>query len=363
MLAPMLTQADIASFLLERRLVEPATVVDGRFTVRDASSRNRNYRVEASPGPSYLLKQGVGAAGETVGQEAGVYAALADGGAVGRYLPRFYGYDQDERVLVLELVPDAEDLREYHLKGRFPASLGTAVGAALGTLHRETWIAAPRAAPEAAPWILTLHRPELGIFRDVSAANLEVIKIVQRTPRFGDRLDELRAGWRKEALIHQDVKWDNCLVVAGERGRKGVKLIDWEAAAYGDPCWDIGSALGHYLSFWLFSIPITGPVPPQRFPELAAFPLDSMQRALGACWDAYVRSLRLGPVEAGERLRRSAGFAAVRLVQTAFEATQLLPQVTSGVVLHLQLAFNILERPVEAAVRLLGLPRPLREAA
>jgi len=35
--------------------------------------------------------------------------------------------------------------------------------------------------------------------------------------------------------------------------------------AVGDPCWDIGSALSHYLSFWLFSIPVTGPCLPSGF--------------------------------------------------------------------------------------------------
>jgi hypothetical protein len=55
-------------------------------------------------------------------------------------------------------------------------------------------------------------------------------------------------------------------------------------------------------------------------------------------------------------LLRVVQFAAARLLQTAFEATQMMQQLTSAIVLHLQLALNILQRPQEAASSLLGLP-------
>jgi hypothetical protein len=48
--------------------------------------------------------------------------------------------------------------------------------------------------------------------------------------------------------------------------------------------------------------------------------------------------------------------AGVRLVQTALEAAQTTDGLTKGVVLHLQVAANVLARPREAAEHLLGLP-------
>ncbi len=105
----------------------------------------------------------------------------------------------------------------------------------------------------------------------MSAAGLELIRIVQRTEGFGELLDGLRATWVPTALIHGDVKWSNVLVVDAGTPQESIKLIDWESAMVGDPSWDVGSALSQYLSFWLFSIPLTGGEAPERFPELAAY--------------------------------------------------------------------------------------------
>lgn len=354
-------QAEVVGYLVQRGLLDAASVVDGEVVVRDASSRNRNFIVERRDGPGLVLKQGIGPlAVATVAHEARVYAALtAHPNGLSSWLAPFHGYDEARGVLALGLVADGSDLRAHHLRtGRFAAELAAALGRALGSLHGATALPEPATAPQHAPWVLSLHRPDLSVFRDASAAGIELIKIIQRAEGFAEQLDALRDGWLVGALVHHDVKWDNCIVFArGASARtRGLKLIDWESAANGDPSWDIGSALSHYLSFWLFSIPVTGTTPPARFPQLAEYPLERMQPAMRACWQAYVAKLGLTGTDADERLAKTVRFAASRLVQTAFEAAQMSDQLTSGLVLHLQLALNMLKRPHEAAVHLLGLP-------
>jgi Ser/Thr protein kinase RdoA (MazF antagonist) len=355
----VLTHRDTPRYLLDRALLRPQTVLDGGLVVRDASSRNRNFRVETEGGPSFLLKQAIGA--ETVASlrnEATVYSYLMTlGDGLARYLPRFYDYDADEEVLILELVRDAVDLRGYHTASRhFSIGPAAALGTALGTLHRLT-LRDARAEPRYAAWILSVHRPSTSVFREASAAGLELVRIVQGASGFPEALDRARAAWRPEALVHADVKWDNLLVSVDESGEEELKIVDWEGATIGDPCWDIGSALAHYLSFWLFSIPVTGEVPPDRFPELAAYPLDAMKPALATCWRAYTSARGVDADEAAALLARSVELAGARLLQTAFEAAQFQLQVTSGLVLHVQLAFNLLQRPSEAATRLLAIAR------
>jgi aminoglycoside phosphotransferase (APT) family kinase protein len=350
----MLEQADVVAYLLECGLLTPAAVVDGGVIVRDTSRRNRNFAVERRDGPGYLLKQGLGAEGAlSVAHEARVYEDLgvkAAGFAV--HLPRYYGYDADRGILALELIGDGEDLRAYHLRtGTFPAALGEQLGRALAGLHRET-PAPPAAAP--APWVLSVHRPGLSVFHDTSAAGLQLIKIIQGTAGFAELLDELRQGWSAETFIHQDVKWDNCLAPA--EGPGGLRLVDWEIAAAGDPAWDIGSAISQYLSFWLASIPHTGDQPPARFPALAAYPLEAMKAAIRACWNGYADELEVTAGEADTRLLRAVAYAGARLVQTAFEASQYLQQPDSGAVLHLQLAFNVMRRPEAVVTQLLQIP-------
>lgn len=355
----MLSQADVAGYLLRRGLLSPERIVDGDFVVRNASSRNLNFKVEIKNGRSYLLKQGYGQEGEaTVAREASVYRYLSGlDRDFTRHLPRFYGYDDQARVLVLELVSDSEDLRTHQTRlGQFPADLAESLGRALGKLHRLTRRPQAASAPDRAPWIFFLPRPDLGVFRELSGANLELIKILQTAAGFMERLDSLRQTWREEALLHFDTKWDNYLVL-GQDGADAepLKVIDWELASPGDPAWDIGSALGHYLSAWLFSIPITGSDPPRRFAEMATHPLDSIKPAIAACWNGYLEGAQLDPAGAEELLLRSVRYAATRLLHTAYESMQASPQLISNAVLHLQLSLNILLRPQEAAGLLLGL--------
>jgi Ser/Thr protein kinase RdoA (MazF antagonist) len=362
----VLAQEDVARYLLERGLLGPEALLDGDLAIRDASSRNRNFRVETRDGPCYLLKQGMTQeAAAMVAHEAAVYQRLVQqAGASSAHLPGFHGYDHERGVLVLELVRNARDLRSLHLSASsLSAGPAAILGSALGALHRSTHSPAPAPAPMAAPWVLWVHRPDARVFRDVSAAALELIRVLQGADGFAEALDRVRNRWRQEAFIHGDVKWDNCLVSLPDDGGEELRLIDWESAAPGDPCWDIGSALSHYLSFWLFSIPVTGSEPPERFPELAGYPLDGMKPALAACWISYADARGLDRESSADELLRAVELAGARLIQTAFESAQMMQQLTSAVVLHLQLAFNILQRPEEAATRLLGLPLPRVHAA
>ena len=355
----MLAQEEVAGYLLDRGLLDPAAVLDGDVVVRDVSSRNRNFSVEASNSPCFFLKQGLTPdATSTIAHEAAVYQRLTRNGALAKHLPAFFGYGAGDGVLVLELVREAADLRSLHVRtGGFSFAPAALVGAALGALHRNGHASEFALAMQPAfPWVLWVDRPGTRLFRDVSAAGLELIRMVHAAPGFPQSLERLRAKWRSETLVHGDVKWDNCLVHTAEGGAEELRLIDWESAGLGDPCWDIGSALSHYLSFWLFSIPVTGAVAPERLPELASYPLDSMKPALSACWTAYVDERALGTREASEDLLHAVEMAGARLVQTAFEAAQMMQQLTSSLVLHLQLALNILQRPEQAATQLLGLP-------
>lgn len=357
----MLSEREVVQSLLERGLLSPADVVDGDLTIYDVSRRNRNFRVVSGSGPSYLVKQGFGEEGRvTLANEAGVYAALAAAGGarVTRYLPAFHAYDPDAGMIVLELVDSARSLAEHQGRGRFSQAVARDVGRALGTLHRES-AGVPEEARRYArpPFALTIHRPAVSWLRDLSAANVELIKLIQGAPGVPEALDEVRSEWHAQCIVHNDYKADNCVVVRGRDGRgTGVRLVDWEAGGWGDPAWDAGSVLGDYLSIWLTSIPITGSDPPERWPELARFPLERMRPSLRAFWDAYAAATRLDGPAADRMLVRATRLSSARLLQTAFEQTQASSQMTGATMCLCQVGVNVLRRPREAAVRLLGIP-------
>jgi aminoglycoside phosphotransferase (APT) family kinase protein len=362
----MLTRGDGLTFLLQHDLITPANVIEGDITISDASRRHHNLRVTQRDGGGYLLKQGVGAArAAAVAHEAAIYQSLGRSVHGFRpYLPRFVAYDVKLNILVLELVGGAENLRDYHMRrGHFSLTLARRMGRVLAALHRLMiggQNGLPHESPMAgrAPWILSIHRPSIRVSQEYSAGNLELIRTVQSFPEYCRHLDELRSEWREDVLIHRDFRWDNCVVFGKSAMARTtrLKLVDWEVASLGDPCWDIGSVFNDYLGFWLLSIPITADTVPAQFPKLARFPLDAMQPALRAFWETYIADSGLDAAEADGWLLRAVRYCAARLVQTAFEQLQMSVRLTDNALYMLQLALNVLERPEETAQQLLGLP-------
>jgi aminoglycoside phosphotransferase (APT) family kinase protein len=340
--------------------------------VADVSRRNRNFRVTAGP-RAFLLKQARGN-GDRAASGVGCFAGEADAygrlwgvdpGAAAGVLPRLIAFDAARRVLVTELVP-GEDLRGYHRRvGRFPRSIGRAIGAALAWTHRtpnaEVSDCRATEAGEArgAPLALGIHRPDLASVASMSSACIRLTTIVQAAPAIGRALDDLGLAWRDSVFVHGDVKWDNVVVVRPEsRGslRNPIRLVDWEIAGPGEPAWDVGSALAAYLEAWMLSLPLVPGRPPADVAGLAGHPLPTVRPAAQALWAAYADGAGLDGPEARRFLRRSMRFAAVRLLQTAYEMSQHSVRLNAGVVVLVQAAANILGRPRAAAGDLLGLP-------
>ena len=355
----VMSVSEIEAYLRERGLLDPSS---SDVAVERVTRRNLVHKVTWDS-RGYIVKQGVGPEGSrSIANEATVYRRLeADGDSdLGRYLARFVGYDVERDALTVELVGNAENLRDYHIGvGHFSITLGRELGNALGVLHSSSspTPTQPNEFANIPPWILSLHRPDLNMMGHASSANIELIRTVQQVPELGAYLDALRGSWVPTTLIHNDIRWDNCVVYGkrGSRRRTRLKLIDLELAQLGDPLWDVGCALSDYLSLWVTSIPMTGEAPPDQFARLSRYPLRRMQPAIRALWRAYLRRAELDSTRATQALHTATRYAAARLIQTAFERTQLTTYLPGSVICMLQLSLNIFEQTADAAAELLGI--------
>jgi hypothetical protein len=364
----ILTSATLVHYLVDRGLVAPESVVDGDFSAREMSRRNRNFRVLRGAVPGLFVKQPSDwepFSTETLRREATCYLLARDDpdfAALAEMMPRFVDFDAQRFVLTVELVADGETLAAYHLRtGLFPAEVGERLGTLLGRYHRHAGARARDAAQDAAfprgvPWILNVVHHNPAHVGTVSAGNRALLEMLGRYPAFAPALDAVRTGWRRDALVHGDLKWENCLILAAgpEGAAPDLRIVDWELADFGDACWDVGSVFQAYLTSWLLSIPDAAGVPPARLGELAALPIERMQPAIHAFWHAYTGTLGLDAAASAERLRRSILFAAARLIQTAWEHTVQTEQVPPRVLYLMQVAMNVLTRPDDAVRHLLG---------
>jgi hypothetical protein len=110
------------------------------------------------------------------------------------------------------------------------------------------------------------------------------------------------------------------------------------------------------------SIPLVGTEPPDRYLEIAAYPLARMHRAMGAFWAAYSAARGWDTATAAPALIRSARYAGARLLQTAYEQAQAGARVSATGVCLVQLAENVLLRPEEAVEQLFGIPMAREDA-
>lgn len=368
---PNLTVDTVLPYLIEKNLVSAAAIVDGDFLAIDAGRRNQSLKIVVRHGPSYLIKQpgeGERSTEATLRREAWFYDRCRFepyAAQMQNVLPALCGWDEDRRLLVLELI-DGRPLWAHYaatLVPEFPSDAAAPLGEALGTVHRvfRQWLNRPEAPATdlhgAAPWILQAHRPTPETFSRMSPANRQLLRWLQKNGALTAGLQGLLTEWRAETLIHNDIKGDNILVT--ERADDGVRvrIVDWELIQFGDPAWDVGNLFRDFLDYWLLSIPLSGDLKPEEMLERAELPLTKLQPAARAFWHAYRASAGLD-VDAGAFLTRALRFAAARMAQGAYELSSGMHEPSNLGVAMLQLAANILDDPREASLHLFGIPIP-----
>ncbi|MCG8461761.1 MAG: phosphotransferase, partial [Holophagales bacterium] len=331
--APMiLTASNLLHHLLERGLIDVAPMLLGDVRILEMPRRHRNFMVSLRGGAGWFVKQAQSWDPQTLGclQREGTCGWLAEHdpafGPLHGKLPSFLDYDPVRQVLVTELIAGAETLNEHHLRhGMFPIRLGAELGRLLGELHTHVKLPAgsrlEAVFPGDLPRILELQRGSLPAFLTFGEATSELVGRIVRDPVLTLGFEQMAADWRRDVLIHGDLKLDNCLLVPSEiRSGHELRLIDWELADLGDAGWDVGSVFQTYLAAWIFS----QPVPAVGSRELVGFrgpPIERMQPLLHAFWAHYCGVRGFARSERERQLHRSLRLAAARMAQTAFETT------------------------------------------
>jgi aminoglycoside phosphotransferase (APT) family kinase protein len=352
-------------------------VVAGGLEITALARRNLNLHVVRRAGPSYLVKQADPArsgGARTLAHELAFYAlcARATSGALataasalGAKIPRARILRTDPPLLAVEWITGARSPWQLYREApasRFPVELAAELGSTLASLHqafagRAGELASELAGVPSRPAdFLSAHRPEPHELRRLSAANLELYRLIQSQPAIGAGLDRARADWRAETLLHGDVRAANTLVLpepAGSAGR--LRLIDWELIKWGDPAWDLGCAMADLVHFWVRGMPREPGLSPARRAAESRVPLRRIQPAFWALWRSY-RSGQ-GEERATERdglLLRSVRCSAGRLIQAAWQRCSGAASVSIVERELVQVAANVLADPVAAARRLYG---------
>jgi hypothetical protein len=356
-----LNAGNVAHFLMSRGLLSADAIVSGDLAVLDASRRNRNFKIIRGAGPGLFIKQMRETqpdAMATLRREAACYEMARDDAALSRLMPRLLKYDAERHLLILELLPEAESLADYHAREKnWPPQIGQMLGEGLGLYHVQAARISndeamrslfPRQVPVVLTWQSGGHAA-LGQFGRIGPA---LSALVRQHPEFETLLDAVGAEWRFDSLIHGDMKWDNILVFPASGGLD-FRIVDWELADLGDADWDVGAVLQSFLTVWILSMPIGSGLPPEHYVAMAAQPIEAMRTILRAFWDAYARTRGFAEAEKRPALERSMRFGAARLVWSAIEQRLYTGQLDAAALALLQVSLNILKNPAQAVRDLL----------
>ena len=363
---------NVVPYLLEHKLINVKSIVDGDLQIFDISRKNRNIRLMRKNNTSLLLKQSIQndiSSSIALKREALLYALMQNDenfSALVDITPRIHDFDEDKNILITEFVK-GYSWNEYVYSSKNLAieeKNVSILGKILATYHNafEKMIFSQKLKflPKTFSFEQLLIHPGPEIFSNLSQANLKLLKIIQKDPKIYDLLEEIFSNWNSQTLIHGDLKFDNIIISLNEEkdieSANKTLLVDWELANIGDPAWDVGSIFQEFIRTWLSLLPITGTESAEELINLSKESFQNMQKSLRLFWNSYCKVVDKSAKEINELLVRATKLSAARLIQSAYEMLHSQIDLNNLEVYMVQISLNILNNINNAIIHLLGIP-------
>jgi 5-methylthioribose kinase len=232
----------LRDYLTGQGRIKPGESVSFKKLVGGVS--NRTVRVARADGSGWVMKQALAklrvnadwfSDPERIRVEANAIRSLNSLAPKGT-IPLFIFEDLANHLIAMEAIPEeSENWKSVLLSGRIIPNHFEQFGLLLGTIHRKS--------SQAGPEIRTA-------FSDTSyfeSLRLEpyYLYAAQQTPEAAGFLNALVKETRChcDSLVHGDFSPKNTLIYRGK-----LILLDYEVVHFGDPAFDVGFALTHFLS-------------------------------------------------------------------------------------------------------------------
>jgi thiamine kinase-like enzyme len=371
----IITIDNVLQYLLKKGFIDTKSTLGKDFDLIDASSkRNRVLKVIRKHGKSYIVKQPCTSdpySKERIRTEAILYGLSKvnyDFAILRGIVPHILDFDVSNDIMILDLVSQGQPLSQFicYKHGRaFLKDIAHELGRLLASYHRAFEVTNNASQkileffPKKIPSTLGITDPESEISADISRANLQLLKFIQKCPELYQSLNELRSDWHFETLMHGDIRFDNVMIshANNKRDPPSMKIIDWELADIGDPAWDIGGALHDFISVWLSSLHERKNESSWRQVLGSTENLIlNIQDSIRTFWDIYKKTSGIEGLEAIKLLRRSTKYCAIFFIQSAYESLTYSTELSGIAISMLQVSLKILRNLNHTITHLLGIP-------
>lgn len=293
-------------------------------------------------------------------------------------------FDAENSIIVFNYLNEYRDLMDFYTQENVlprtlveqgaVASIATAIGATLASIHRLTldrqdyreFFFKSRQSAVIDPALRLasqLERISPEIFGQVPADGLKFLALYQRYNSLGQAIAELTAIFEPCCLTHNDLTLNNILLSidwklssqAQISTNSMVRLIDWECSAWGDPTYDLGTLIASYLQLWLSSLITTKAIAIDDSLRMATTPLECLQPSIAAVAIAYFTHFPEILERCPNFLRRVMQFSGLALIQQILSMIQYQKTFGNRGICMLQVAKSLLCRPEQSIVSVFGI--------
>jgi thiamine kinase-like enzyme len=213
-------------------------------------------------------------------------------------------FDEENSIIVRSYLSEYVEVGNFYKSNSiFPTEIATSIGTTLASLHCSTFQRREyrdfmATAPQG-QFRYNFYNPAQGIgsinqeiFGDIPTEALKFHTLYQRYESLESAIADLSYEWRPSCLTHNDLQLNNILIHSRWQKLDNclTRFIDWEACAWGDPAFDLGTLLASYINIWLSSLVVDPSLELEESLHLAMIPLEAIQPSILAVLRAYLRA-------------------------------------------------------------------------
>jgi Ser/Thr protein kinase RdoA (MazF antagonist) len=374
MLLPMSSQ-NVIQYLQEAGLCSSENATSDGTELLKSSNKNCNLLVTLADNRKLLVKQERNCENHQTSDELfneWLFHQLLQQfpvlGNISAIAPLVLHFDEENSILVRNYFSEYLELdRFYRHHDIFPTEIASAIGTTLAGLHRATFQRREyrdfmATAPQG-QFRYHFYNPAQGIgsispeiFGTVPTEALKFYVLYQRYESLESAIADLAYEWNPCCLTHNDLKLDNILIHSrwSQLDNCLVRLIDWEACAWGDPAFDLGTLLASYLRIWLSSLIVDLTIGLEESLHLAMTPLEVIQPSLLALIRGYLNAFPMILEYRQEFIVRVIQFTGLALIHQIQETIKSKKHFNNSELCMLQIAKNLLTIPEQSVMNIFG---------
>ena len=287
-------------------------------------------------------------------------------------------FDHINSILISKESDNYINLESYYKKYKiFPLAIAELVGTTLAKLHSETlncqncYDFMNQEAVDGKyyyqfpypSYLLDRLEPET-LIKEFPPEGNRFMAFYHNSESFKSTVKELVVTHNHYCLTHNGYELNNILIPrSGEvilskiekSDERIIRLINWDKCSWGDPAFDVGTAIADYLLLWLGSLIIRSTIKLEESLKLAIIPLEAIQPSVVTLTSFYISSFPKVLEEFPDFLSRVVKFTGLALLYRVIARIQSFEGFAHREICILQLANSLLCQPEKSFSSIFGM--------